>query len=191
MLKYFIQRKSYPCRWSTLTSNNWILLTRPRLRKWLMWNDCPDWINSISTATGIISASLEVIVIFVTKQIVCHFLKYMSNKVLPYARLRKSILHCVKSVRIRSFSGPYFQAFGLNMERYGVSFLFKSDSLSGKIYEKDKGKQLREKQRNYKEPKMQKYSICWILGQNNIFKKLKLVKTKVKTGQNLYFWPLN
>ena len=29
--------------------------------------------------------------------------------------------HCVKSVRIRSFSGPYFPAFGLNMDRYRVS----------------------------------------------------------------------
>ena len=26
-------------------------------------------------------------------------------------------VHCVKSVPIRSFSGPYFAAFGLNMER--------------------------------------------------------------------------
>ena len=26
-------------------------------------------------------------------------------------------LHCVKGVRIRIFSGPYFPAFGLNMER--------------------------------------------------------------------------
>ena len=26
--------------------------------------------------------------------------------------------HCVKSVCIRGFSGPYFPAFGLNMERY-------------------------------------------------------------------------
>ena len=30
-------------------------------------------------------------------------------------------IHCVKSVRIRSFSGPYFPKFGLNTERYGVS----------------------------------------------------------------------
>ena len=30
--------------------------------------------------------------------------------------------HRVKSVRIRSFSGPYFPAFGLNTERYGLSF---------------------------------------------------------------------
>ena len=30
-------------------------------------------------------------------------------------------LHFVKSVRIRSFSGPYFPAFGLNTEIYSVS----------------------------------------------------------------------
>ena len=30
-------------------------------------------------------------------------------------------VHSVKSVRIRSFSGPYFPTFRLNMERYGVS----------------------------------------------------------------------
>ena len=29
--------------------------------------------------------------------------------------------HCVKSMRIRSYSGPHFPAFGLNTERYGVS----------------------------------------------------------------------
>ena len=34
--------------------------------------------------------------------------------------------HCVKSVRIRSFSGPYFSAFGLNTERYGVSLCTQS-----------------------------------------------------------------
>ena len=28
--------------------------------------------------------------------------------------------HCVKSVRIQSFSGPYFPAVRLNTERYGV-----------------------------------------------------------------------
>ena len=30
-------------------------------------------------------------------------------------------VHCVKSVRIRIFSGSYFPAFGLNTERYSVS----------------------------------------------------------------------
>ena len=29
--------------------------------------------------------------------------------------------HCVENVRIRSFSGSYFPALGLNTERYGVS----------------------------------------------------------------------
>ena len=29
--------------------------------------------------------------------------------------------HCVKSVRIRGYSGLHFPAFGLNTERYGVS----------------------------------------------------------------------
>ena len=36
-------------------------------------------------------------------------------------------LHCVKSVRIRSFSGPYFPAFGLNTERYEVSLCYYSE----------------------------------------------------------------
>ena len=39
--------------------------------------------------------------------------------------------HCVKSVHIRSFSGPYFPAFGLNTERYGVSLPIQSEC--GKI----------------------------------------------------------
>ena len=34
--------------------------------------------------------------------------------------------HCVKNVRIRSYSGPYFPVFGLNTERYGVSLRIQS-----------------------------------------------------------------
>ena len=38
------------------------------------------------------------------------------------------LLHCVKSVRIRSFSGShYYPAFGLNTERYGVSLRIQSE----------------------------------------------------------------
>ena len=33
-----------------------------------------------------------------------------------------SLPHCVKSVRIRRFSGPHFPAFGMNTERYSISF---------------------------------------------------------------------
>ena len=32
--------------------------------------------------------------------------------------------HNVKSVSIRSYSDPYFPAFGLNTERYGVSGVY-------------------------------------------------------------------
>ena len=45
-----------------------------------------------------------------------------------FAILHKKINlnHCVKSVRIRSFSGPYFSAFGLNTDRYEVSLRIQS-----------------------------------------------------------------
>ena len=36
-------------------------------------------------------------------------------------------IHCVKSVRIRCFSEPYFPAFGLNTERYFVSLRIYSE----------------------------------------------------------------
>ena len=39
--------------------------------------------------------------------------------------------HCVKSVRIRSYSGPYISGFGLNTERYKVSLRIQSEC--GKI----------------------------------------------------------
>ena len=35
--------------------------------------------------------------------------------------------HCVKSVRIRSYSGPYFPAFELNTERHEVSLGIQSE----------------------------------------------------------------
>ena len=40
--------------------------------------------------------------------------------------LLKAPSHCVKNVRIRSNSGPYFPAFGLNTERYSVSLRIQS-----------------------------------------------------------------
>ena len=36
-------------------------------------------------------------------------------------------MHCVKNVRIRSFSAPYFPAFRLNAERYRVSLRIQSE----------------------------------------------------------------
>ena len=43
----------------------------------------------------------------------------------------QSNYHCVKSVGIWSCSSPYFPAFGLNTERYGVSLRIQSEC--GKI----------------------------------------------------------
>ena len=40
-------------------------------------------------------------------------------------------IECVKSIRIRSFSGPNFPAFELNTERYGLSFRIQQEC--GKI----------------------------------------------------------
>ena len=37
------------------------------------------------------------------------------------------VLHCMKSVRIQSYSGPHFPAFGLNTERYGVFLCIQSE----------------------------------------------------------------
>ena len=39
--------------------------------------------------------------------------------------------HCVNIVRIQSYSGPYFSAFGVNTEKYRVSLRIQSKS--GKI----------------------------------------------------------
>ena len=36
-------------------------------------------------------------------------------------------IHCEKSVRVRSCSGPYFPIFRLSTERYGVSLRFQSE----------------------------------------------------------------
>ena len=36
-------------------------------------------------------------------------------------------VHCVKSVRIWSYSGPHFPVFGLNTERYSVSLYIQSE----------------------------------------------------------------
>ena len=44
----------------------------------------------------------------------------------PIVRVSLCKFHCLKNNRIRSFCGPYFPAFGLNTERYGVSLRMQS-----------------------------------------------------------------
>ena len=41
-------------------------------------------------------------------------------------------VHCMKSVRIRSFSGPYFPSFRLNTERYRIQTEYVFSSNEGK-----------------------------------------------------------
>ena len=41
--------------------------------------------------------------------------------------LNGSYIHCVKSVCIRSYSGPHFPAFGLNTKRYSVPLRIQSE----------------------------------------------------------------
>ena len=45
----------------------------------------------------------------------------MFDEVLNKSLFAKLYLHCVKSVRIRSYSGPHFPELGLNTERFRVS----------------------------------------------------------------------
>ena len=51
----------------------------------------------------------------------------ISNTILS-KQVTISVTHCVKSVRIRSYSGPYFPAFGLNNTEYG--HFLRSDTLT-------------------------------------------------------------
>ena len=44
-----------------------------------------------------------------------------------YFTCNMRIMHRVKSVHIRSYSSPFFPAFGLNTERYGVSLRIQSE----------------------------------------------------------------
>ena len=55
--------------------------------------------------------------------LIYQYLQYTENK----TSISKTSSHdCVKSVRIRSFCIPYFSAFRLNTERYGVSLRIQS-----------------------------------------------------------------
>ena len=48
------------------------------------------------------------------------------EKIIGRVMFNKYLLYCVRSVRSRSFSGPYFPSFTLNTERYSVSLRIQS-----------------------------------------------------------------
>ena len=50
-----------------------------------------------------------------------------NSKQLIFSKIVTTDLHCVKSVRIWGYSGAHFPTFGLNTERYGLSFGIQSE----------------------------------------------------------------
>ena len=55
-----------------------------------------------------------------------------SDIFMEYNKETSGMKHCVKSVPIRSFSGPHFAVFGLNAERYGVQMWQNTDEKNSK-----------------------------------------------------------
>ena len=55
------------------------------------------------------------------------WLYYFNSKVFFRVLRRFFKLHCMKSAQMRSFSGPYFPIFGLNMEIYSKNLRIQSD----------------------------------------------------------------
>ena len=51
----------------------------------------------------------------------------LNFSIFQFVSLFLSRFRYLKSVRFRSFSGPYFPVFGLNTERYGVSLRIQSE----------------------------------------------------------------
>ena len=61
--------------------------------------------------------------------LILYFYAYTECKMVSYSSLLNSGIyeyHCVKSVRVRGFSSPYFPVFGLNAKRFGVSLRIQS-----------------------------------------------------------------
>ena len=99
-----------------------------RSRKWLPWfHPLPSHI-SLTLLITIVTIRFQVDRFPVPYRFFSHFLDKWKGKSSSFSH---SDYHCVKSVRIRSYSGPYFPAFGLNTERYKVSLRIQSEC--GKI----------------------------------------------------------
>ena len=68
---------------------------------------------------------MHIKIIFYKENINCIFSKRRTT--FNDVRINLYNTRCVKSVCIRSYSGPYFSVFGLNMERYSVSLRIHSE----------------------------------------------------------------
>ena len=108
--------------------NRWITMTKVSFdKKYFEKTDFKSWTNFVKTSCSLVK---------------CHRdnlkWRYQPEYWKPFLYCRKvkqifintylSCSHCVKSVHIRSFSGMYFLALGLDAERYGVSLCIQSES---------------------------------------------------------------
>ena len=62
-----------------------------------------------------------------TKSVFDYFAVVFAFVVFSFWKYYHRVIHCVKSVRIRSHSGLHFPTFGLNKERYSVSIRIQSE----------------------------------------------------------------
>ena len=104
------------CIWETSWSSS-------SAKRWGISRD--DWTIGLSESfESSIHSILTVVELgrFYLRQILvkCTFFDFICLKIVK-------TMHCEKSVRIRSYSGPHFPSFGLNTERYGVSLPIHSE----------------------------------------------------------------
>ena len=87
--------------------------------------------------------------------------------------------HCVKSIRIRSFSSPCLLAFGLNRERYGVCIRIRPECRSEKL----QIRRLFTKCMSYR-----MYLIIWLANIKYAISLQKKMNIKCKICFFSYFW---
>ena len=107
------------------------------------WFEKLACLNSISGCQGVFCRKLfwKISQIFLRKKPTPHSLFFniveglqnsllleqvIGIQIIQTLQTRKYSYSCVKSVHASSYSGPYFPAFGLNTERYGVSLRIQS-----------------------------------------------------------------
>ena len=118
-----------------------------------------------------------------------------------------NIYHCEQSVRIRSYSDPYFPAFRLNTERYSVSLRIQSEC--GKIwtriaskskmlliifikFETSKSKSLKNSNSKHLENDFPKdLKLTWLLTKSCVFPIRQLVTLKQYMRHWIGYFPWN
>ena len=79
------------------------------------------------TLKSVYETKISFIASFLSHNNLCSLLFEKFKHLLEVMRLKEFLHHCVKSVRIQSYSGPHFPVFGLNTEKYSVSLRVQSE----------------------------------------------------------------